>query len=128
MGRGRGALGACGVKGVFCLETEAAAAAAAAMEEDAEDTEVTFGDPSEALLRGRDDSGNSEEYLGYATGKLQKNGETTVKLGGLGALQGATGASDKANAVDYDPALAMGAATTVPGVAAATNNQSITLG
>ena len=85
---------------------------------------MTFGDPSEALLRGRDDSGNSEEYLMCATKRLPKNGETTVKLGGLGALQGATGASDKANAVDFDPALAMGAATTVPGGAAATNNQS----
>ena len=61
------------------LGNGAAAAAAAAMEEDAEDTEVTFSDPSEALLRGRDDSGNSEEYLGYATGQLQKNGEVTAK-------------------------------------------------
>ena len=83
------------------LGNGAAAAAAAAMEEGAEDTEVTFGDPSEALLRGRDDSENSREYLMCATKRLQENGETTVKLGGLGALQGATGASDKVNAVDY---------------------------
>ena len=58
---------------------------------------MTFGDPSEALLRGRVDSENSEEYLMCATGQLQKNGEMTVKLGGLGALQGATVATDKAN-------------------------------